>query len=83
MLTGYFKFGEYTVNLRGYDYGSALTLFLSCPLVKTQLLIDLGTKVGKGEDAVTYPPRWQDLYLLVASNKVRVLADVYTEDKVR
>lgn len=80
MLTGYFKFGEYTVNLRGYDFGDSISLYLSCPLTKIQSLIDFGVKVGEGEDAIWYPPKWTDLYLLVKPNKVRVLADVYTED---
>ena len=71
MLTGYFKFGEYTVNLRGYDFGNSVSMYLSCPLTKTQSLIDMGTKVGTGDDSVIYPPRWRDLYLLVASNKDR------------
>lgn len=81
MLTGYFKFGEYTVNLRGYDFGNSVSMYLSCPLTKTQSLIDMGTKVGTGDDSVIYPPRWRDLYLLVASNKIRVLCDLVVEDK--
>lgn len=80
MLTGYFKFGDYSVRLRGYDYGDNVVMFLSCPLTNVQGLLDLGIDVGEGDDLVHYAPNWKDMYLSIGSGNIRIEAQFKREE---
>lgn len=80
MLKGHLKFGDITVNLRGYDFGDNLTLYVSCPLTNTQTLLDYGIDVGEGDDIVHYAPNWVDQYVNIGSSNISVEARIMEED---
>lgn len=80
MLTGFFKFGEYSVRLRGYDFGDNVTMFLSCPLSNVQSLIDRGITVGEGEEISRFSPSWKDMYLVVSKGSIKIEAQFIKED---
>lgn len=73
MLVGSFKYGGYVFGLRGYDFGDNISLYLSCPIVKSQKLIDSGIQIG--DDVI--PATWNDLYLSIGIGFIK--ADCYTE----
>lgn len=72
MLTGFYREGDITVDLRGYDISDVVTFYLSCPILETREHLDRGIITGDGEDAIIYPPKWEDLYVSVGLSNISV-----------
>lgn len=81
MLVGsvYLKDVNKSYTLRGYDFGSNIALYLSCPLDQNRKYIDNGITVVE-EDGVTtkYDANWRDLYLSIGAG--HVTTDCYIEE---
>lgn len=79
MLIGYYKVGDRKYDLRGYDFGDSISLYLSCAVSKLRKTVDNGISIGdKDSDDYEYSPAsWDDLYISIGTGNVKV--DKYIE----
>lgn len=84
MLKGFYREGDVTVSLDGYDMSETILFYLSCPLHETRKVIDRGISIIDDDgDETYYPPNWDNLYFSVGSGSATVSCFTETEgDKV-
>lgn len=83
MLNGFYREGDITVSLQGYDMAEAMVFYLSCPLHETRKLIDRGITITDSlGDETYYPPNWDALYCSIGSGSVTVSCFTEKEDNV-
>lgn len=80
MLTGNYKYGEFTYGVRAYDYGDSFVMLLNSPLVKGTKLADEGILLNNGD---LIPATWEDLYCSVGSGSITVSQKLIEEDGVK
>jgi len=69
LLKGIFKYGGFIYDLRAYDLGDAITLYLSSPMVKGRVFLDGGLPDEEGE---IEPATWSDLYISIGAGSMKV-----------
>ncbi|MGV3076446.1 hypothetical protein ACEE21_15315, partial [Clostridium baratii] len=83
MLNGFYREGDVTVSLQGYDMAEAMVFYLSCPLHETRKIVDKGiTIIDSLGDETYYPPNWDALYCSIGSGSVTVSCFTEKEDNV-
>jgi DNA polymerase-1 len=72
MLKGYYRLGDITVDLSGYEFSKSFLFYLSCP-ASTKKQIDTGIDVDFGDGDISHvPSSWSSLYLKVDLTKICV-----------
>lgn len=83
MLRGFYREGDLTVELQGYDMADTFTFYLSCPLTENIKQIDKGIVIVDEEgNTTTYPPKWEELYVSIGSGNIQVSMFTEVEDGV-
>lgn len=78
MLKGFYREGDKTVYLEGYDMAENFMFYLSCPLHETRRFIDRGITIEDSEGGITkYDATWEALYVAISSGSISV--SCYTE----
>lgn len=78
MLRGMYRIQDKVFALRGYDFGTNVALYLSCPNSKDKKFLDSGIRIETDEEQVSYPARWDDLYLSISNGSIS--ASCYVEE---
>ena len=73
MLKGFYNYGDYTYALRGYDFGTNIAMYLTAVDMKSKKALDHGIKNFNS----VVPPMWDDLYLNIGINAIKI--DSYTD----
>lgn len=83
MLRGFYREGDVTISLEGYDMAETMVFYLSCPLHENRKIIDRGITIKDALGGETYyPPNWDVLYFSVGSGSVTVSCFTEKEDGV-
>lgn len=83
MLKGFYREGDISVSLKGYDMSDTFTFYLSCPLLDAVRHLDRGIKIEDEDGVEIYPPKWDNLYLSIGPGNISVscyIETVKTED---
>lgn len=80
MIRGFYREGDISINLEGYDMADTLVFYISCPLYENRKYIDRGIKIPDGDGGYThYPAQWDNLYFSVGSASASV--SCFTEEE--
>lgn len=79
MLAGFYREGEHTISLRGYDMSDTFVFYLSCPLHETRKFIDKGILIEDDDGGTLYPAKWDDLYISIGPGFIS--ASCYTVEE--
>lgn len=83
MLKGFYRYGDVTVDLVGYDMADTLMFYMSCPLHDTRNKIDYGITIPDEDGDTVYPAKWEELYVSVGPGNVTSSCFTMTEDGVK
>lgn len=73
MLKGFYREGDNTVYLEGYDMAENFQFYLSCPLHETRKFIDKGITITDEDGSITnYSAKWDALYVAISSGSISV-----------
>lgn len=80
MLRGFYREGDITVSLEGYDLADKFAFYLSCPLNETRKHLDRGITVPDEDGgSLFYAPKWDCLYVGVNSGSIDI--SLFTENE--
>lgn len=83
MLRGFYREGDITVCLDGYDMSDTMVFYLSCPLHETRKVVDKGITISDEDGGLSYyPPKWDKLYFSVGSGFANISCFTEKENNV-